>query len=424
MDRIKIPNAYIAIAASFILTTTEAFSTPLTFLAHRQAKPSFKLYSIDNDELIQFNIDTDSETSFSYAPSLPESQYTQVLTSKSLEPIATKLRSFYDDHFQDPRQPDSGRFCWDPWFVNVGDGKQLQTSQEEEEEEEISGVVDGEKLATDKQCQYSLKRIQSNNFFSEDDFSDLVEDLTQLGRSIGLTAITPPWISLYTNGDMQNLHTDSPQGPCAFVLSLCRDGEFDGGETMLLRSEVLELWKGFDGSKGLETGGIMRYIPPTPLGRCIAFDPRVPHGVNKVIGTQDPRRGRVVVHGWFNEPEVCWFGPWTESEVGEMNAMLDESLQPLVETIGGGEIGRVCGYLACRIEVDQDGFPDDVMAVCDTLQADWEDFRGVIGYDEADRPVLEDAVLDIKLTIYESLKNLNFGEGEDGRSVVIPFAFV
>ncbi len=389
--------------------------------ASPESKPSRKSQSASSTESSP-NIDVENFLTFTHASSLPESQYTQLLTSQSLEPIATKLRSYYDEHFEDPRQPDAGRFCWDPWYVNVGDGKKGETTTMEEERS-FTDIVDGERKATDSQCQYSLKRIQANNFFDEDDFSDLVEDLTQLGRSIGLAAITPPWISLYLNGDMQNLHTDAPHGPCAFVLSLCRDGDFEGGETMLLRSQIMELWKGFDTSRGMETGDIMRYIPPTPMGRCIAFDPRIPHGVNKIVGNQDPRKGRIVIHGWFNEPEVCWFGPWPENQVQEMNEMLDIALQPLVATLGSGEIGRVCGYLACRIEIDEDGFVSDVVAVCDTLQADWDDFRGVIGYDEADRPVMEDAVSDVRLTIFETLKDLNLGEGEDGRAVVIPFAF-
>ena len=36
---------------------------------------------------------------------LYESEYTQVLTTISLVPIATQLRAAYDQHFQDPRQP-------------------------------------------------------------------------------------------------------------------------------------------------------------------------------------------------------------------------------------------------------------------------------------------------------------------------------
>merc|ERR1712187_930607 len=141
------------------------------------------------------------------------------------------------------------------------------------------------------------------------------------------------------------------------------------------------------------------------------------------MGTKDPRKGRIVIHGWFNQPEVCWLGPWNEDAVSRMNTMLDEALQPLVELLGSGEIGRVLGYLACRVEIDGDGSVEDVYGVCDTLQADLDDFRGVVGYNESDMPIMEDAPIDVKLTIYEILKTLQFEDGESGRSVVIPFAF-
>lgn len=193
---------------------------------------------------------------------------------------------------------------------------------------------------------------------------------------------------------------------------------------MIMQPEVLDLWRNFEAGNAMECGNIIRYIPATPLGRCIAFDPRIPHGVTRMIGTNDPRRARVVVHGWFNDPEVCWFGPWGGDETtAEAAESLDESLQPLVETLGSGEIGRVVGYLAARVQIDEDGCVDHVYAVCDTIQADPEDFRGVIGYDEADRPVMEDAVGDIRLNVYEALKNLQFGDGPPGRALVVPFAF-
>lgn len=437
----KLPSAILLLLTGTIQQSSSFTIKPIFHIqTQTQAqkltkKQTSKLHSSTdiNTEPSQFNIDNDEKLpKFQLETSLPECQYTQVMYTNDLVPISTELRLHYDKHFQDPRQPDAGRFIWDPWYVNVGDGKQTPDADaadgDEYADEQDTLLVPGEQEATDAQTQYSLKRIQSNNFFSEEDFSTLVEDLTLLGRSIGLTSITPPWISMYTgDGDMQNLHTDAPQGPVAFVLSLCRENEFQGGETIMLKPNVMELWKGFDGSVGMETGSIMRYIPPTPLGRCIVFDPRVPHGVNRVKGLSgngnDPRTARVVVHGWFNTPELCWFGNWEESEVEKMNSMLDEALQPIVETLGSGEIGRVCGYLACRVDIDEDGDVTDVVGVCDTLQADWDDFRGVIGYDGEDRPVMEDAASDIKLTVYENLKNLNFGEGADGRAVVVPFAF-
>jgi hypothetical protein len=150
------------------------------------------------------------------------------------------------------------------------------------------------------------------------------------------------------------------------------------------------------------------------------FDPRVPHGVNRVTGTQDPRQGRLVVHGWFNEPQVCWFGPWKK----EQQQVLDTALELLVEDLGTGDIGRVMGYLAVRISVTADGSVGEVSAVCDTLQADLDDFRGIIGYNQADEPIAEDAVADIRLTIMDALMPLEFGsDGGGARSVVVPFFF-
>jgi hypothetical protein len=264
----------------------------------------------------------------------------------------------------------------------------------------------------------------------------LTDELVSLGQSVGLTAITPPWISIYTNGDMQNLHADAPQGPLAYVFSLSNEGDFEGGETIMLRRQILEHWKGFDGSKGLETPSIMRYIPPYPLGRCIAFDPRVPHGVNIVRGSQDPRKARVVIHGWFQDPQMVYFGDWSlqqdeidddedddEEESMTSTEMLDDALAKCIEALDENDIGRVCGYLSVRLEVAASGEILGVLAVADTLQADLDDFRGVIGYDQNDNPVIEDAVADVKLTIYEILKGIWLPAGLDGRAVVVPFSF-
>ena len=194
-------------------------------------------------------------------PPLHESEYTQVLSTMSLSPIATRLRDAYDDHFEDPRQPNGDRFAWDPWFVAAGDGK--RSPKDGEEEEDVAGygnTIDGEKEALAKQIQYSLKRIQTSLFFSEDEYNLLVDELVSLANSIGLTAISPPWTSMYTDGDTQNFHTDSTHGPMAFVLSLSREGDFRGGETMVMKPEILDLWRNFEGSNALECGNIIRYV--------------------------------------------------------------------------------------------------------------------------------------------------------------------
>jgi len=432
----------------------------------------------EDDMVIEESSETltiSSSASFDYSTSLPESEYTQVLVSE-LPTIAQEIRKIWDERFQDPRQPNQQRFSWDPWYVQVGDGRKNTNGKESRDEENDDNrfgqrPVEGEMDATNRQIQYSLKRTTTSTFLqnkkneeksivddnqndNDDLYQRLVDTLIDLGTSVGLTAISPPWISLYTEGDTQNFHTDAPHGPLAFVLSLCQKGDFVGGETMLFQPRMLDYWRGFDGRQGLECGSIVRYvhpmyraksvfcvdphslcphshcqcvlsvrfIPPTPLGRCIAFDPRVPHGVNRVHGTQDPRKGRIVIHGWFNEPETCWFGPW-EGDRDLRMEIVDNALSPLVQTLGTGDIGRVVGYLAVRLEIDEDGYVEEVQAVCDTLQTDWDDFRGIIGYDEADNPVMEDAVSDVKLTAYEALKKLSFESGTSGRALVVPFLF-
>jgi hypothetical protein len=107
--------------------------------------------------------------------SLPEFEYTPILISdKSLVPIATQLRNRYDEHFQDPRQPNENRFIWDPWFVLVGDGKTQQqqqqqdsnqeetttsssSSMEDDDDDDTAVLLPGEAEATRQQIQYSLK---------------------------------------------------------------------------------------------------------------------------------------------------------------------------------------------------------------------------------------------------------------------------
>ena len=238
----------------FLFSLTEAW----LFVAPPQSS-SFPLSSsTTSDEEISFHDGTQQPLP------LHDSLYTQVLSTTL--PIATKLRQAYDEHFQDPREPKAERFVFDPWFVSVGDGKKQQQQQDEDETQDKENDretlihVQGEATATAKQTQYSLKRVQTSQFFSSELYEDLVEDLIALGRSVGLTAITPPWTSMYTENDMQNFHTDAPHGPLAFVLSLCQEGDFHGGETIMLNPNVLVFWKGFDTSKGMECGSIIRYV--------------------------------------------------------------------------------------------------------------------------------------------------------------------
>ena len=234
-------------SSAFIPITNEGSST------------SFRLYSTEIESVPPV---TAIVPSFHCNMPLPDSQYTQVLTTNSIMSTANNLRAFYEGHFQDPREPNGRRFIWDPWFVNVGDGKfgliRSNESSITSTDEQIP--LEGEVEAVNSQIQYSLKRIQASDFFPQELNEEMIDGLLSVAKSVGLTAITPPWISMYCNGDLQNLHTDAPQGPLAFVWSLSNDGDFEGGETMIMKPQILDLWRGFDTRKGLETGDIMRYV--------------------------------------------------------------------------------------------------------------------------------------------------------------------
>ena len=69
----------------------------------------------------------------------------------------------------------------------------------------------------------------------------------------------------------------------------------------MMRPEVLDYWRGFDADAVVERGSLVQQVEPL-FNRMTVFDPRLPHGVSIVEGTRDPREGRLVLHGWFNEP--------------------------------------------------------------------------------------------------------------------------
>lgn len=54
------------------------------------------------------------------------------------------------------------------------------------------------------------------------------------------------------------------------------------------------------------------------------------------------------------------------------------------------------------------------MAVCDTMKTDMDNYQGVIGYNKEGGEIMEDAVADVRLTIYKALKGLKFGGSGGG----------
>lgn len=360
---------------------------------------------------------------FNHCVAVEDSDYTQVLYRDDF-PSATAARTELEALLGNPREPSEKRFVWDPWFVPCGEGHSGEEAPLPGDFEDWVPLP-GEREATAKQVQYSMTRAQCSAIFTEAVYDDIVAEITEIGRSIGCAAISPPWISLYGDSQMQNFHIDPMQGSMAWTLSLSTGygTTFNGGETVLMTPGVLDYWRDFDGSQGKEAPSLVRFLPPT-FGRFTAFDPRVPHMVQKVAASGvGPLQGRVMVHGWFAEPEIVWFGEELE-ENEEAQTVLNECLENVMETLASSEVGRVIGFLSVKLIVAPDGEVDDVLAVCDTLREDPSDFTGVVGYDQEGREVLEDSTADIKLTVREALGNLIFPETEDGGEVVVPFDFV
>ena len=188
-----------------------------------------------------------------------------------LSPVAArKLRNEFADVYKNPRATPNKRFVWDHWQLN---------------------------------SQYRMHRALARDFFSASSFNHIKNQLVRFGQDqLGCHSISEPWLSYYTEGDGQDLHTDSPHGPWAFVYSLTPTIDFSGGETQILKPQTLSYWSHFSRERGYELTDLAELIPPR-FNQLLVFDPRLPHGVTTVRGVRDPLKARLVLHGWFVNPE-------------------------------------------------------------------------------------------------------------------------
>lgn len=215
---------------------------------------------------------------------------------------AKHLRHYFDQQFADPQSMDSKRFVWDYW--NMPD-------------------------------QYRLIRTPAYHYFPENMYMKFHESLVHWGRkTLGCWDISPPWLSYYVEGCKQEFHSDVPHGPWAYVFSLSpQKMKFSGGETVLLRPEVLSYWRNFGDSKDREKNSFLATIP-SPFNQLTVFDPRLPHGVSEVRGVHDPREARLVIHGWFMEPKTYIEGSLSrenfEQDITDKLNSLFEHVQNLV----------------------------------------------------------------------------------------------
>lgn len=254
-----------------------------------------------------------------------------VILADNLSEIATTLRFHYDARFAEPLKSASDRFVWDYWHVPG---------------------------------QYTLLRTPADQFFPPDIYDRLEDRLIEFGeRVLGCRGISPIWLSYYVDGCRQELHSDAPHGPWAFVLSLTNweERRFTGGETVLLSDQVLDFWRNFDPSKGLETPQLTKCIEPH-FGRLAVFDARKPHGVRPLQGVWDPREGRAVLHGWFTWPSPFFNGSLTEEETTPvLNMVLEECYAALAQ------MAPVVGVVTLRLVAGPSGRVSIVEILSNTL---------------------------------------------------------
>jgi hypothetical protein len=245
---------------------------------------------------------------------------------------AEQLRTTFEERFADPRSTRSDRFVWDYWHVPG---------------------------------QYTALRTPAWTYFPKKLYEAFHSRLVQWGReTLGCHDISPPWLSCYVEGCGQQFHGDLPHGPWAFVYSLTpwKNRVFRGGETLLLRDDVLDFWSDFQSVRGTEESEILRAIEPK-FGRLTVFDPRIPHGVRTVTGTHDPRQGRLVIHGWFVQPRPFIEGPLQpkqlQSRIEELSGFIGKQLSSELP---------VAGLLSLQVNVTPSGAVRLVKVLSDTTR--------------------------------------------------------
>jgi hypothetical protein len=134
------------------------------------------------------------------------------------------------------------------------------------------------------------------------------------GLNLGLAGVTWPYLSLYVPGCVQGLHNDSTNGRLGYVYSLTwNDRKTIGGETVLVHDR--DLFRSLLDQPAAGTG-LYDLVEPR-FNRLTLFDDRIPHAVQRVDGSMDPREGRLVLHGHISEAGVVARGGLDAATVQE-----------------------------------------------------------------------------------------------------------
>ena len=241
-----------------------------------------------------------------------------------------KLRKEFEGYFKNPKSTHQKRFVWDFWY---------------------------------DEDQYHLIRTPAFYYFQKKVYQDFHSHLVQWGREyLGCHDISPPWLSYYVDGCYQNLHSDVPHGPWAFVYSLTPNQKvFRGGETLILKPKTLDYWSDFNETKQYEYDSFVDRIPSS-MNQLILFDPRYPHGVSEVKGTRDPLKSRLVIHGWFVNPRPYVVG-------GLATAQVQKALKPAFDALTKvlSQIELLNGTVSIRLRTNAQGVVTQYNLLTNTL---------------------------------------------------------
>lgn len=281
-----------------------------------------------------------------------------------------KLRGEFENYFANPKSTHQKRFVWDFWY---------------------------------DEDRYHLIRTPAFYYFQKKLYQDFHSHLVQWGReNLGCHDISPPWLSYYVDGCFQNMHSDVPHGPWAFVYSLTpNQKEFRGGETVILKPKTLDYWSDFNETKEYEYDSFVDRIP-SRMNQLVLFDPRYPHGVSEVKGTRDPIKSRLVIHGWFVNPRPYVVG-------GLSTAQVQKALDPAFEALMAilNQVESLNGTVSLRLKVDSQGLVKGFQLLTNTLIATHAD--------RADLYLLKELKLIFKVT--------RFPKSKSASAITIPLLF-
>lgn len=290
-----------------------------------------------------------------------------LIVSDNFSSSAKAMRAAFDEKFARPKETKAERFVWDFWHVPD---------------------------------QYTLLRTPADHFFPKKIYQAFLQELGAWAlENLGCSAITPPWLSNYIEGCEQQLHSDVPHGPWAFVFSLSPvKPKFKGGETLILKPDLLNYWKSFSYAEDRELNSFVHKVKPA-FNRLVVFDPRIPHGVTQVSGTMDPREGRLVLHGWFTDPKPYFTGHLKQKS---LTPLLDQGAERMLTQLQ--ELADWHGVMSLRLSF-RGGQEPGVKLLANTLVAD--------------RPVDAPNFLRLCKQSFLPLLTKDFGKGE----VTLPMLF-